>query len=99
MSLGVTTPPTAARLSSGPRPQAQFFDRFRELDAPQMRDALDLLGDAEPAGGRARVRSIIMTAIARILALMPPAAGLGQGSIIAAELGTVVIGGPVSSTC
>jgi HAE1 family hydrophobic/amphiphilic exporter-1 len=39
-----------------------------------------------------------MTAIATILALIPLAAGLNQGSIIAAELGTVVIGGLFSST-
>jgi hydrophobic/amphiphilic exporter-1 (mainly G- bacteria), HAE1 family len=49
-------------------------------------------------GGRIRVRPILMTAIATILALLPLAAGLNQGSIIAAELGTVVIGGLFSST-
>ena len=49
-------------------------------------------------GGRTRVRPILMTAIATILALIPLAAGLSEGSIIAAELGTVVIGGLFSST-
>ncbi len=49
-------------------------------------------------GGRTRVRPILMTAIATILALIPLAAGLNNGSIIAAELGTVVIGGLFSST-
>ncbi len=49
-------------------------------------------------GGKIRVRPILMTAIATILALMPLAAGLNEGSIIAAELGTVVIGGLFSST-
>jgi HAE1 family hydrophobic/amphiphilic exporter-1 len=49
-------------------------------------------------GGRTRVRPILMTAIATILALTPLAAGFNQGSIIAAELGTVVIGGLFSST-
>ncbi len=49
-------------------------------------------------GGRTRVRPILMTAIATILALIPLAAGFNQGSIIAAELGTVVIGGLFSST-
>jgi HAE1 family hydrophobic/amphiphilic exporter-1 len=39
-----------------------------------------------------------MTAIATILALIPLAAGFNEGSIIAAELGTVVIGGLLSST-
>jgi multidrug efflux pump subunit AcrB len=49
-------------------------------------------------GGRTRVRPILMTALATILALIPLAAGFNQGSIIAAELGTVVIGGLLSST-
>jgi len=49
-------------------------------------------------GGKIRVRPILMTAIATILALTPLAAGLNEGSIIAAELGTVVIGGLFSST-
>ncbi len=39
-----------------------------------------------------------MTAIATILALIPLAAGFNEGSIIAAELGTVVIGGLFSAT-
>jgi HAE1 family hydrophobic/amphiphilic exporter-1 len=49
------------------------------------------------AGGT-RVRPILMTAVATILALLPLAAGPSGGSIIAAELGTVVIGGLLSST-
>jgi HAE1 family hydrophobic/amphiphilic exporter-1 len=49
-------------------------------------------------GGRTRVRPILMTAIATILALMPLGLGLNQGSIIASELATVVIGGLFSST-
>lgn len=48
--------------------------------------------------GRNRVRPILMTALATILALVPLALGLSEGSIIAAELGTVVIGGLFSST-
>lgn len=48
--------------------------------------------------GRNRVRPILMTALATILALIPLAAGLSEGSIIAAELGTVVIGGLLTST-
>jgi HAE1 family hydrophobic/amphiphilic exporter-1 len=54
--------------------------------------------DALVEGARTRVRPILMTAIATILALIPLAAGLSQGSIIASELGTVVIGGLFSST-
>ena len=48
--------------------------------------------------GATRVRPILMTAVATILALAPLAAGPSEGSIIAAELGTVVIGGLLSST-
>ena len=54
--------------------------------------------DALVEGGRTRVRPILMTAIATILALIPLAAGFNNGSIIASELGTVVIGGLFSST-
>jgi HAE1 family hydrophobic/amphiphilic exporter-1 len=54
--------------------------------------------DALIEGGRTRIRPILMTAIATILALVPLAAGFNQGSIIAAELGTVVIGGLFSAT-
>ena len=56
------------------------------------------LRDALIRGGHTRVRPILMTAIATILALVPLAAGFNEGSIIAAELGTVVIGGLLSST-
>ena len=56
------------------------------------------LREAIVRGGHTRVRPILMTAIATIGALLPLAAGLNEGSIIAAELGTVVIGGLLSST-
>jgi len=48
--------------------------------------------------GRTRLRPILMTAIATMIALLPLAIGLSEGAIIAAELGTVVIGGLFSST-
>jgi HAE1 family hydrophobic/amphiphilic exporter-1 len=54
--------------------------------------------DSLVQAGRTRVRPILMTAVATILALMPLALGLSEGSIIAAELGTVVIGGLLTST-
>jgi HAE1 family hydrophobic/amphiphilic exporter-1 len=54
--------------------------------------------DALVQAGRTRVRPILMTAIATIIALSPLALGFNEGSIIAAELGTVVIGGLLSST-
>ena len=54
--------------------------------------------DALLQAGRTRVRPILMTAVATIIALLPLALGFNEGSIIAAELGTVVIGGLLSST-
>jgi HAE1 family hydrophobic/amphiphilic exporter-1 len=48
-------------------------------------------------GGRVRVRPILMTAIATIIALIPLAIS-NEGSLIASELGTVVIGGLFTST-
>jgi HAE1 family hydrophobic/amphiphilic exporter-1 len=67
-----------------------LVERLREQGVP-LREALI-------RGGHTRVRPILMTAIATILALVPLAAGFNEGSIIAAELGTVVIGGLLSST-
>jgi HAE1 family hydrophobic/amphiphilic exporter-1 len=49
-------------------------------------------------GGRTRLRPILMTAIAAMLALVPMALGLTEGALIAAELATVVIGGLFTST-
>jgi len=49
-------------------------------------------------GGRRRLRPILMTAIATILALTPMALGLGKGGFLSAPLAVVVIGGLFSST-
>jgi hydrophobic/amphiphilic exporter-1 (mainly G- bacteria), HAE1 family len=54
--------------------------------------------DALVQGGRTRVRPIVMTAIATMIALLPLVLGFSEGSIIAAELGTVVVGGLFTST-
>jgi HAE1 family hydrophobic/amphiphilic exporter-1 len=54
--------------------------------------------DALVEAGRTRIRPIIMTAGATVLALVPVALGYDQGSIIAKELSTVVIGGLTTST-
>jgi HAE1 family hydrophobic/amphiphilic exporter-1 len=54
--------------------------------------------DALIQGGRTRVRPILMTAIATMLALSPLALGMSEGEIIASELATVVIGGLFTST-
>jgi HAE1 family hydrophobic/amphiphilic exporter-1 len=48
--------------------------------------------------GKTRLRPILMTALAAILALVPLAVGLSEGAIIAAELAIVVIGGLTTST-
>ncbi len=48
--------------------------------------------------GKTRLRPILMTALAAILALVPLAIGLSEGAIIAAELAIVVIGGLTTST-
>jgi multidrug efflux pump subunit AcrB len=54
--------------------------------------------DALFEASRTRLRPILMTAIATILALIPLAIGLTEGALIASELATVVIGGLFTST-
>jgi len=54
--------------------------------------------DALVQGGQTRLRPILMTALTTIFAMVPLALGVGSGTIIAAELAVVVIGGLFSST-
>ena len=54
--------------------------------------------DALIQGGETRLRPILMTALTTILAMVPIALGVGAGTILAAELAVVVIGGMFSST-
>ncbi len=54
--------------------------------------------DALVEGGRTRLRPILMTALTTMFAMLPLAFGLGGGTLIAAELAVVVIGGLFSST-
>ncbi len=55
--------------------------------------------DAVMAGGQKRLRPILMTALATILALTPMALGItGHGGFISQPLAIVVIGGLLSST-
>ena len=54
--------------------------------------------DALVEGGRTRLRPILMTALTTMVAMFPLALGLGEGTIMAAELAIVVIGGLFSST-
>ena len=56
------------------------------------------LDEALVTGGRTRLRPILMTAIATILALVPLAFSGGGGAIIASDLAVVVIGGLLTST-
>jgi HAE1 family hydrophobic/amphiphilic exporter-1 len=48
--------------------------------------------------GRVRLRPILMTALATILAMLPMATGLGEGAETQAPMATVVIGGLLAST-
>jgi len=54
--------------------------------------------DALMEGGKTRLRPILMTAITTMVAMLPIAFGLGEGTLMAAELAVVVIGGLFSST-
>ncbi|MFI7495376.1 efflux RND transporter permease subunit [Kocuria sp. M4R2S49] len=58
-----------------------------------------VLGEAIEKGAARRLRPIVMTALATILAMTPMALGItGQGSFISQPLAVVVIGGLISST-
>lgn len=67
------------------------FARRRRRDGRETKHAL-------LEAGRIRLRPILMTALTTILALFPLALGLEEGSIVAAELATVVMAGLLSST-
>lgn len=54
--------------------------------------------DALIEGGQTRLRPILMTALTTMIAMIPLAVGVGEGTILAAELAVVVIGGLFSST-
>ena len=56
------------------------------------------LRDALIEGGKTRLRPILMTAVATILALIPLALSNEGGAIIASDLAVVVIGGLLTST-
>lgn len=55
-------------------------------------------GDALVEGGRTRIRPILMTALTTMVAMLPLAFGFGEGTLMAAELAIVVVGGLFSST-
>jgi len=54
--------------------------------------------DALVESGRTRLRPILMTALTTMIAMLPIAVGLGEGTVLSAELAIVVIGGLFSST-
>ncbi len=54
--------------------------------------------DSLVQGGQTRLRPILMTALTTIFAMIPLALGVGSGTLLAAELAVVVIGGLFSST-
>ena len=56
------------------------------------------LYDSIVRGGKVRLRPILMTALATMVALVPLALGLKKGGFIAADLAIVVIGGLFTST-
>lgn len=71
-----------------------FLDRVQQNRRDRSMSTYDALVEA----GTVRLRPIMMTAISTTMGVLPLALGLTEGAIIAAELGTVVIGGLVSST-
>ncbi|MBE0480702.1 MAG: efflux RND transporter permease subunit [Dehalococcoidia bacterium] len=64
----------------------------------QLRKGGMRVNDAIVEAGRTRLRPILMTALTTMIAMAPLAWGVGEGTIIAAELAVVVIGGLFSST-
>lgn len=54
--------------------------------------------DALLEAGRTRMRPILMTALATIMALVPTASGFGEGALVSRSLAVIVLGGMTSST-
>jgi HAE1 family hydrophobic/amphiphilic exporter-1 len=67
-----------------------LIEKFRRQGMPAV--------EAVVEGGRRRLRPILMTAVATILALTPMALGLGESAFLSTPLAVTVIGGLVSST-
>ncbi len=66
------------------------------VQANRRERGMDINAAIIDAGDR-RLRPILMTTLATIIALIPLASGLSNGALIAAQLGIVVIGGVTSS--
>ncbi len=56
------------------------------------------LGEAIESGAAARLRPVLMTTLATVLALVPMALGLGEGGELQAPMARVLVGGLASST-
>lgn len=70
-----------------------YVDYLKQLLASGMERTAALLET-----GRVRLRPILMTAMATILAMIPMALGMGEGSEMNAPLAIVVIGGLIATT-
>ncbi len=64
----------------------------------RLRDGGMERNEAIVEAGRVRLRPILMTAFATILAMLPMAIGFGEGAELIAPLATVVIGGLLATT-
>ncbi|HZK03952.1 MAG TPA: efflux RND transporter permease subunit [Bacteroidaceae bacterium] len=64
----------------------------------QIKDTGVELKDAIVRAGQQRIRPILMTSLTTILALLPMAIGLGEGSGLSSPMAIAVIGGLVTST-
>ena len=64
----------------------------------QRREQGKELIEAVLEAGRRRLRPILMTTMTTVLALLPVAVGVGEGSELQAPLGRVVVGGLLTST-
>jgi HAE1 family hydrophobic/amphiphilic exporter-1 len=62
----------------------------------RQRDGM-IVRDAIQEAGRRRLRPILMTALTTILAMMPLAIGIGEGSEAQAPMARAIIGGLISS--
>ena len=63
-----------------------------------MRQAGNPLAEAVVLASRQRIRPILMTSLATILALVPLALGLGNGAELRRPMAVAVLGGLTSST-
>ena len=56
------------------------------------------VADAVIAGGKSRLRPVLMTSLTTVLGMVPMAMGIGEGSEIWQPMGIAVVGGLLLST-